>query len=56
MDLEGIVAKHSFGTYAAEQERTTWFKIRNPHRWRVGKSYLSGNAIRNLHRAGIAVT
>jgi bifunctional non-homologous end joining protein LigD len=30
MDLEGIVAKHSFGPYTAERERTTWFKIRNP--------------------------
>jgi bifunctional non-homologous end joining protein LigD len=29
MDLEGIVAKHSFGNYVTE--RTTWFKIRNPH-------------------------
>ena len=27
MDLEGIVAKHSFGPYMAEQ--TTWFKIKN---------------------------
>ena len=31
MDLEGIVAKHSFGTYVTEQERTIWFKIRNRH-------------------------
>jgi bifunctional non-homologous end joining protein LigD len=30
MDLEGIVAKHSFGNYITERERTTWFKIRNP--------------------------
>ena len=29
MDLEGIVAKHSFGVYVGEQEHTTWFKIRN---------------------------
>ncbi len=29
MDLEGIVAKHSFGNYVTEQERTTWFKIKN---------------------------
>ena len=29
MDLEGIVAKHSFGVYVTEQERTIWFKIRN---------------------------
>ena len=29
MDLEGIVAKHSFGVYVTEQEHTTWFKIRN---------------------------
>src|ERR1700730_17000915 len=27
MDLEGIVAKHSFGPYTTE--RTTWFKIKN---------------------------
>src|SRR5947208_1907060 len=26
MDLEGIVAKHSFGPYS---EETTWFKIKN---------------------------
>jgi ATP-dependent DNA ligase len=24
MDLEGIVAKHSFGNYVTEHERTTW--------------------------------
>jgi bifunctional non-homologous end joining protein LigD len=30
MDLEGIVAKHSYGNYVTERERTTWFKIRNP--------------------------
>jgi ATP-dependent DNA ligase len=29
MDLEGIVAKHSFGNYITERERTTWFKIKN---------------------------
>jgi ATP-dependent DNA ligase len=29
MDLEGIVAKHSFGPYVADRERSTWFKIRN---------------------------
>jgi ATP-dependent DNA ligase len=29
MDLEGIVAKHSFGNYVMERERTTWFKIKN---------------------------
>ena len=29
MDLEGIVAKHSFGVYVTERERTTWFKIKN---------------------------
>jgi len=28
MDLEGIVAKHAFGTYMTD-ERTTWFKIKN---------------------------
>jgi ATP-dependent DNA ligase len=30
MDLEGVVAKHSFGPYTTGRERTTWFKIRNP--------------------------
>ena len=30
MDLEGIVAKHAYGPYVTERERTTWFKIRNP--------------------------
>src|SRR6266576_635257 len=29
MDLEGIVAKHAFGPYVTERERTTWFRIRN---------------------------
>ena len=29
MDLEGIVAKHSFGNYVTETQRTTWFKIKN---------------------------
>jgi ATP-dependent DNA ligase len=32
MDLEGIVAKHSFGNYVTERERTTWFKIKEPER------------------------
>jgi ATP-dependent DNA ligase len=31
MDLEGIVAKHISGAYVTEQERTTWFKIKNRH-------------------------
>jgi bifunctional non-homologous end joining protein LigD len=30
IDLEGVVAKHSFGPYTTEREGTTWFKIRNP--------------------------
>lgn len=29
MDMEGIVAKHSYGPYTAEPQRTTWFKIKN---------------------------
>jgi len=29
LDLEGIVAKHAFGPYVTEPERTTWFKIKN---------------------------
>jgi ATP-dependent DNA ligase len=29
MDWEGIVAKHSFGNYVTERERTTWVKIKN---------------------------
>jgi bifunctional non-homologous end joining protein LigD len=29
MDLEGIVAKHSFGPYVTEPQKTTWFKIKN---------------------------
>jgi bifunctional non-homologous end joining protein LigD len=29
MDLEGIVAKYSFGNYVTEREGTTWFKIKN---------------------------
>lgn len=30
MDLEGVVAKLKTGTYVAERERSTWFKVRNP--------------------------
>jgi hypothetical protein len=30
LDLEGIVAKHRIGHYAADGDTTTWFKIRNP--------------------------
>jgi ATP-dependent DNA ligase len=29
MDLEGVVAKHSFGNYVTERERATWAKIKN---------------------------
>jgi bifunctional non-homologous end joining protein LigD len=29
LDLEGIVAKHSFGPYVTEPQRTTWVKIKN---------------------------
>ena len=29
MDLEGIAAKHCFGNYVRENERTTSFKIKN---------------------------
>jgi ATP-dependent DNA ligase len=29
MDLEGIVAKHSYGPYVTEAQRPTWFKIKN---------------------------
>jgi hypothetical protein len=29
MDLEGIVAKHSYGPYVTEAQHTTWFKITN---------------------------
>jgi bifunctional non-homologous end joining protein LigD len=31
LDLEGIVAKHTSGAYVAEQQQTTWFKIKNRH-------------------------
>ena len=30
LDLEGVAAKHSFGPYTTERERTPWFKIRKP--------------------------
>jgi hypothetical protein len=30
MDLEGVVAKLSFGPYTTDRERTTWFRIKNP--------------------------
>jgi bifunctional non-homologous end joining protein LigD len=29
MDMEGIVAKVSYGPYVTEAQRTTWFKIKN---------------------------
>jgi bifunctional non-homologous end joining protein LigD len=29
MDLEGVVAKHKFGPYVGERDRSTWFKILN---------------------------
>jgi hypothetical protein len=29
LDLEGIVAKHGYGPYVTEAQRTTWFKIKN---------------------------
>jgi bifunctional non-homologous end joining protein LigD len=29
LDLEGIVAKHSFGPYVTNLQRTTWLKIKN---------------------------
>jgi hypothetical protein len=29
MALEGIVAKHAYGPYVTEAQRTTWFKIKN---------------------------
>jgi bifunctional non-homologous end joining protein LigD len=41
MDLEGIVAKHSYGPYITEQERTTWVKIKNrSHSQSVGREKL----------------
>src|SRR5437764_523980 len=57
MDLEGIVAKHRFGVYVTEQERTSWFKIKNRSysQWQVVKNYSSENVTRNLLLAGIAV-
>jgi len=29
-DGSGGLAKHTFGPYVTEPERTTWFKVRNP--------------------------
>jgi bifunctional non-homologous end joining protein LigD len=29
LDLEGIVAKHSYGPYVTDPQRTTWVKIKN---------------------------
>ena len=40
MDLEGIVAKHGYGVYVTEQERTTWFKIRNRYSQMEGREEL----------------
>jgi bifunctional non-homologous end joining protein LigD len=55
MDLEGIVAKHGFGNYVTEAQRTTWFKIKNRSYSQsvVGRNYLSANATENPSRAGI---
>ena len=55
MDLEGIVAKHSFGNYVSEHERTTWFKIKNRNipRWQDARICSNVNVIGNLSLAGI---
>jgi bifunctional non-homologous end joining protein LigD len=31
LDLEGIVAKRKFAPHESEREKSSWFKIRNPH-------------------------
>lgn len=52
MDLEGIVAKHGFGNYVTERERTTWFKIKNrSYSQSVGREELFE---RERHREPIA--
>ena len=57
MDLEGVVAKHSFGNYVTERERTTWFKIKNRSypRCRAVRNCSSANATKNLSLAGTVV-
>ncbi len=48
LDLEGIVAKHKYSSYAPEE--TTWFKIEigTTRSGRDGTSCLSGSGIENL--------
>jgi ATP-dependent DNA ligase len=58
MDLEGIVAKHSFGPYTTERERTphgSRSRTRNIRRWKGGKNCLGANATVSPHPAGILV-
>jgi hypothetical protein len=31
LDLEGIVAKHKSAPHESEREKSSWFKISNPH-------------------------
>jgi hypothetical protein len=58
LDLEVIVAKHTFAPYVSEREQSTWFKIlnRGTRRKPAGKS--SSNAIdtATLWRVGIRVS
>jgi hypothetical protein len=52
MDLEGIVAKHAYGPYVTEAQRTTWFKIKN-----LGYSQMAGREElfnRERHREPVA--
>lgn len=56
MNLGCIVAKHSFGPYTAERERTTWFKIRNPKYSQGREKLFERGAIMSLPLVGTVVT
>jgi hypothetical protein len=54
MDLEGIVAKQSYGPYVTERERTTWAKIKNKnYSQSLGREKLFDRKRQSLYRAGI---
>jgi ATP-dependent DNA ligase len=56
MDLEGIVAKHSFGNYVTDRERNDMvqrLRTEITRRWQDGRSCSNVNVTGSLFRAGI---
>src|SRR6185369_3497487 len=55
LDLEGIVAKHSYGPYVTDPQKTTWVKIKNRNYSQMqGREELStASATENLLLAGM---